>query len=984
MYESLLLETGGGIISEKSLSPQQGDACVMIGIGGTGIDALRKLKKEIYQRIEPDEHTDNSVPQYKKIKFLAIDTDSRNLDSYNSGADKLSLNEMFSLYEPNFGPPFLRPDFEWMSDGLRLAGADGAGGVRQAGRYCLMKKSSALKAKISGLIADAMAEAGRAYINIHIFAGLSGGTGSGCFLDVCYIVREIVKEMSSLIFGYFFLPDVQLHRKGIMGREAIENWNKANGYAALKELDYLMSLPSSNEIFEEDYGEFVVRSCEAPVDFCHLISGTNSQGVIIENAYDYALNVAVSYVVSFLSKGVYDDLDWEYNGGYTLASFWSNVYYWIRSIRPEHGAQRNYHILGASTAELPLTHIATYLAGKTYEKLVPNLSRHSSNEMVLDFASRMEYTFEGMRKLLINGVNFNPAYNMDTIDVSERLNEMANDWNVAVPGITVPINNCMQVANGKILTNEKAQTQELQSYDYQRLSNVENPTFAMSLFNQLVQCCLGMNGGPTMATELLHSEFSRDLTNIMDGIITEANERQHSYEANLELCIRDICETAHIHNKAHIAKKRKLENYLNARNAMLQCQIEIEVCKKVASMCSSFKVIISNLYANYFSPMRTMISELKDTFKANIDWLNTPENLTNTDYCWRIFELEDIRQRLDQNVLHGQNVNAEYSEFMNYVVSHFTEWKSQDKYRTARCINEYMGTHFDEILSRTMDVFLQTSSSVQLRNIQGTIQNQIRKAQPIFWNSPYFTINSANTYRRGVLSIPSNSPLVEQVVENINDPTICIRKWRMKDRSTCLNFVSGVPLFAYQGIYELKDAYDNCPYKGIHLHERDINWREVLPSPIPYSVDRSATRYGEEKEKLYHEAVQNKVICCSEDYLEKYVVRQIPDQTEVLSQYTKERFVCNGNISEDKLLNAISDLKALKVRLLPDIVPENRRIPLKNDGYRGSEGNFSERVRIDYFVRFGGIRKVAERSLDNLKKIDDKISEMEGWMNLRD
>ena len=987
MYESLLLETGGGIISETQLSPQQGDACVMIGIGGTGIDAIRKLKKEIYQRIEPDAHTDNSVPQYRKIKFLAIDTDSKNLDADNYDASAISPNEKFSIHDPYLLSLLEQPEvlhqkenMEWISDGLRLAGADGAGGVRQAGRYCLMKKSSALRARITQLIADAMAEAGRAEINIHIFAGLSGGTGSGCFLDVCYIVREIVKEMSARIFGYFFLPDVQLNRYGIRGIEAVENLIKANGYAALKELDYLMSLPSSNETFEANYGGFVVKSNKAPVDLCHLISGTNSEGVLILNSYDYALNVVADYVLSYLSKVDADeDIDLKFVAPVP------------KVIKPKYGAERNYHILGASSAELPLTHIGAYLAGKTYEKLVPNLSRHSSNEMVLKFANRMGYTFEGMRNLLIDGVNFKPVYNMDMIDDLGKLNETANDWNLAISAITIPIANCMQAANGKILTNANDQTQELQSYDYSKLTDIENPTFAINLFKQLILCCLSENGGPTMATELLHSEVSKDLTNIMDGIITVANDKQHSYEANLELRVQDICTAAHSYNKARIGRIRRIEGYLDARDAMLSCQIEIEVCKKVASMCDYFKAIIKDLYENYFSPMRTMISELDDTFKANIEWLNTPEKLINKDYCWRIFELSDIRDTLDETVLKQQQMDVEHSEFVNYLIAHFNEWKSQDKYRTARCINEYMINHFNETLSQTVDTFLSMKfGQVPLENLVDEVQTSVldkvrSKAAPLFWVALYYHMDDSNTFKQSTMSIPKVSTVIQLAADNIGDATMFVRKCNIGDRITCLNLVSGVPLFAYQGIYELKDVYDKWNYPGLHLHERDINWKETLPTPIPYHFDPEATKNGREYAQLYHEAVQKKVICCSEPYNpDEYVVRQIPDQTEVLSQYTKERFVCKGNILESELLNAISDLKALKVRLLPDIVPENRRIPLKNDGYRGSEGNFSERVRIDYFVRFGGIRKVAERSLDNLKKIDDKISEMEGWMNWKD
>ena len=292
MYESLLLEAGGGIIFPNQVASRQGDANVMIGIGGTGIEALRKLKKAIHQ--------------CDKIKFLAIDT-----DEIDYGI-AISPTEQFSIHEPNLynflaNPDRLRnePNLKWMNvDNIKMtAFTQGAGGVRQVGRYCLMKKSNDLKDKLSKLIVEAKAAAGTAKVNVHIFAGLSGGTGSGCFIDVCYIVREILKTISGNVFCYFFLPDVNRYQIEIM-----ENLNEANGYAALKELNYLMSIPFINETFEADYGEFVIKSREAPVDHCYLISGTNSYGVSIANAYDYALNVVVDYVLNYLSTTINNSL----------------------------------------------------------------------------------------------------------------------------------------------------------------------------------------------------------------------------------------------------------------------------------------------------------------------------------------------------------------------------------------------------------------------------------------------------------------------------------------------------------------------------------------------------------------------------------------------------------------------------------------------------------------------------------------------------
>ena len=45
MYEGLLLSTGGGIITDIKKSAYQGEPIIIIGLGGTGIDALKAVRK---------------------------------------------------------------------------------------------------------------------------------------------------------------------------------------------------------------------------------------------------------------------------------------------------------------------------------------------------------------------------------------------------------------------------------------------------------------------------------------------------------------------------------------------------------------------------------------------------------------------------------------------------------------------------------------------------------------------------------------------------------------------------------------------------------------------------------------------------------------------------------------------------------------------------------------------------------------------------
>ena len=78
MYSSLLLSTGGGIWGDRSHLPQIENPSVMIGIGGSGLDTLRQVKKSVYRSFKPD-RTERGVPVYDRVTFLGIDTDTGEL-----------------------------------------------------------------------------------------------------------------------------------------------------------------------------------------------------------------------------------------------------------------------------------------------------------------------------------------------------------------------------------------------------------------------------------------------------------------------------------------------------------------------------------------------------------------------------------------------------------------------------------------------------------------------------------------------------------------------------------------------------------------------------------------------------------------------------------------------------------------------------------------------------------------------------------------
>ena len=1007
MYNALLLSEGGGIISQSSVSPQMGTACLMIGIGGTGLVALRRVKKEVYQHLEPDD-PNAAIPRYSKLAFLGIDTDTDDLTVENPDITELQADEQWSVNIPSLGFMLKSketkkdPCLSWLSTNIQMQGDKGAGGNRQAGRFCLFKRAGALRTKLDQLIKQTMAASGKANIQVHVFTGISGGTGSGSFLDVCYILRDLLKDINSTVCGYFFLADTQLYREGIRGNTPVENFNKRNGYAALRDLDYCMSIPSSGNVFQEDYAPgFHVESRLAPVDLCHLISATDTNGVIKPDGFVYSMNVVAEYVLTYLSDVNATESEKQNDSkGLTIEGFTVNVNQALSTIKPRIGAERKYNIVGASSAELPLTHIGTYLASVTYSKMKPSLGRHSSKLLCDQFAQRIGCTTAGLIGELSRGVSSSIHFNPE-MEKYDALPETLQDWNKLPSSLHGPIEACRTTALGKIQANFAAQCRDLDSYDARHNAAIESPTFVLRLFNALVATALNPAEGPTMAADLLHGNGIHDLRAVLKGIEKDISEKEENFKLNERLRIQDIINAAHKYNSSVVGWKKKLEAYQDACTEYTRLQINLELCAKLKNLIPVLERLLDAMYRNYFEPLASMLAELTQTFDMNLRWLADPKHKQNESFSWRIFEYDDVKEELDTTVLRFQDMSVEHQNFVDYLLENYREWSANGRssYRIAHCVNAYMVQRFRETLTRTVDNFLLSAYRLNDENaLPGVIQKKLLnavtlKASPLFWKNPTFQLDDTTTVSNNVLSIPAGSAAIDSAAKDYSasTPNVIVRRSTLADRVSCLRFVSGIPLYAYQGIEALKGPYDSSNDPGLHLHERDVNWRQTLPSPVPYSVlaiHQKTTQEEDALAALYDRAVRERVVCPqSPKYPDSYVVRRLPNTEGMVSAYQKDLYDFAGKLNLADLEHDIVQLKLQRESLLPETVPELESLPLLNDGYRDAENpdlDATETVRKDYFIRFQAIHQAARDSLDELQRIDDKLAEMESWKHEQD
>ncbi len=274
---------------------------LVIGLGGTGKRALTHLKRRILDTYHRDD-----LPW---VRLLSLDTDDGAVSNppiisqYTGEAVQLGISEMRVIDQSdtpkiiaNLDSPENRHIRDWYPDpGMNIdfpKAAKGSGQVRMFGRVGLYKGDNLHTTyrwlqQAAQEVSDPAAwddfrgfdiDPGTQFI--YVICSLCGGTGSGMFLDVAYMLRKIVGVDPSTrrFIGMFVMPEVY--------EPVVENQHLkriyANSYAALRELDFLMNNQQrSYKIRGKDHTFVDFERDVTPFDFTFLLSNKNKRGAVI-------------------------------------------------------------------------------------------------------------------------------------------------------------------------------------------------------------------------------------------------------------------------------------------------------------------------------------------------------------------------------------------------------------------------------------------------------------------------------------------------------------------------------------------------------------------------------------------------------------------------------------------------------------------------------------------------------------------------------
>lgn len=216
---------------------------ILVGLGGTGGKILKAIRKRLNQEYSQEEQ--NSIP----ISFLYVDSTETDRISRETGKDMFENTEFLYIQGKDIKDVLRSPSsFPKLAgvienpEGLMKAIGDvsaAAGQKRRAGRILFAMNIDNYITAITNCRKEAHGKnkTGCAKNRIFIFAGLSGGTGSGSIIDVIAQTRNIPefkdrKETEIIVFA--MVPELAPPAGAdVAGRYF------ANAYAALKEINDL-------------------------------------------------------------------------------------------------------------------------------------------------------------------------------------------------------------------------------------------------------------------------------------------------------------------------------------------------------------------------------------------------------------------------------------------------------------------------------------------------------------------------------------------------------------------------------------------------------------------------------------------------------------------------------------------------------------------------------------------------------------------------
>ncbi|QRG67600.1 tubulin-like doman-containing protein [Brevibacillus choshinensis] len=975
--QQLDVSLGGGIVSDKIRVDTIDNPMLVIGLGGTGIDALLRLKYQVNRRFKlPVDHLSKKRKEKPdNIEFIAFETNEHDRNKKYKGIGLDPVTEFVLLSNPEIGGvlqnrSILEPYItEWLSPELTITdGISGASGVRQAGRLLLFTKITQVVQTIEKKV-KMLCEGTSKKLTVFLLSGISGGTGSGCFLDIAYIVRGIlerdfgsagVDKVNTL--GYLFTPDVNLSNKSLSSHT--RDYIMKNGYAALKELDYWMNADERGERFRQQYGSVLnVQSPMPPFNLCHLISATNLEGKALENAYDYCMNVTAENITNFMASE-------EKRSGeeFAIHDYISNIRTNINQMPKAYAANYQYNVIGASSAVLPIEEMTTYLAYRLFKKMEKMFTVAPTQEDAEKFARKLGIDIDSIsRKFEERVPEPLPGY-----ENSERMN-----YSNVISQQVVSVDH--ELEQGYLA---KAREQYIKA-------KKQLPGELIAVFGDMIKrVFLHPQQGPFYASRLIQSDKGFCLMKMILSYV-------ESLKANLESFPREIegaRETAHEKlgdaRSAFISKEKKKNIYIEAKINEYQLLADQEKLEQMIEFYEELHRLLNAENNRIYSVFTEVLNTLNQIFEKNGDILinggEESDRTGNKTYYWNIVNVPDIAKVIG-NILEQKDADDLIRDFTSELLERSDQWVKEQELDIVSSISDFLSEKFGELITKSMEDFLvikygqdETLDRIVERKIASKLDDE---AIPVFHLSNH--LGNMHFPSWGFVSVPLKAPAILKGIKNYQDTAISgsrftVKESEVKNRIFWLNTKNGIPLFVYTPLKVYEESYERTILEregiGRHLVQTEKNNWAYLPSPIP---EKSwGDTYENNRIKAYNAGIRR----LFDRALAYGSIREKGSDSKTSSRYEciiTKPFSLTSYLEENQLPKDSGKLSPGEIKRLLAELKGFMKDGLEGEFTRDIFGSTNEDMAKENLIRYPELIRLMQEEVRKYEEIEQKISELE-------
>ncbi|ETI69646.1 tubulin-like doman-containing protein [Neobacillus vireti] len=973
--QQLDVSLGGGIISEKIRVDTIDNPMLVIGLGGTGIDALLRLKYQVNRRFKlpQDPLSKKKKEKPNNIEFLAFETNEQDRNKKYKGIGLDPIKEFVLLSNPEIGSvlsnrstmePYIK---EWLSPELSITdGISGASGIRQAGRLLMFTKINQVVTTIQTKI-NAVLEGSGKRLYVFILTGLSGGTGSGCFLDIAYIVRGIMDQKFGVkgadrlnMLGYLFTPDVNLSKKGINYHTA--EYITKNGYAALKELDYWMNCDDRKERFIQKYGSMLtVNSQLPPFNLCHLISGTNLEGKWLENAYDYCMNVTAENITNFMAN------EEKHSDEFAIHDYISNIRALIAGMDKPYSANYQYSVIGASMAEIPLEEMTTYIGYKLFEKMNNMFDSVPGQSEVEQFAEKLRIDPDSVHQ------RFNER-------VPEPLSGFEHSDRFSYTNV---------IKTGAVNIDEELDREFLlRAKEEYRKCKKQLPGQIMEEFrSQMDRLFLHPKKGPIYASRLIHSNDGFCLLKTLQAYIEGLRDRSERLPKAIQ------SEQEHASNKledarsAFISKDKKKNAYIEAKLNEFYARAEKARIDEMIEFYEDLYQLLNSQNNKIYEVYKEILETLKGIFEKNADILVNGEEVNRENdvtYYWHLVSVPDVTREI-QRMFDSKDGELLVQQWSEMLLEKSAYWVKDADVDVVGTVSEFLTDQFGELITKSMEDFLWLKYGEDMpidRIIEEKIAARLdHDALPVF----HLGHSSLHFPEWGFVSIPVKAPNISAGVKNYQKTSISrftVKQSELKNRIFWLNTKNGIPLYSYSPLSLYEESYEKTILEkegvGRHLVQTDKeNWA-YLPSPIP---EKSwGDTYENQRVKAYNASIRAM-------FDQAVEFGAISEKTS--DQNTSARFSCRftKDVNLEQLFSAHEvDAKQLDKASLGNLKQVHRQLKemmtgaIESVGASDIFGSTNVEIAKENFIRSPKLIEKVKLEVRKYSEIREKIAEIEQFI----